>query len=178
MGRLRVSSLARLLGLAAVLALLATGAAAARVVPAAGAGSDLVEVVVTLPQPSLAQAVLRDRQLAARTRANHSLNVRTPAAVSYLRTLAVAQRTLQARIVRTIPGAHVSWHYGVALNGIAVVVHRSELARLGRVPGATVWPTVTYHSLGTAAADAQPHAAADRRHRRSGAPTSPPPARA
>ena len=152
MGRLRVSLLARLLGLAAVLALLATGAAAARVVPAAGAGSELVEVVVTLPQPSLAQAVLRDRQLFARTRVNHSLNVRTPAAVSYLRTLAVAQRALQARIVRTVPGAHVSWHYGVALNGIAVVVNRSELARLGRVPGATVWPTVTYHSLGAAAA--------------------------
>ncbi|HKI91838.1 MAG TPA: S8 family serine peptidase [Gaiellaceae bacterium] len=140
-----------MLGLVAALALLATGGAAARVVPAAGAGSGLVEVVVTLPQPSLAQAVLRDRQLFARTRVNHSLNVRTLAAVTYLRTLAVAQRALQTRIVRTIPDAHVNWHYGVALNGISVVVRRSELAQLGRVPGATVWPTVTYHSLGRTA---------------------------
>jgi subtilisin family serine protease len=76
------------------------------------------------------------------------LDVRAPASVSYLRTLAVAQRTLASRIVRTIPGASVRWHYGVVLDGIAVVVPRAEAARLASVPGvAEVYPSVTYHAL-------------------------------
>ena len=51
----------------------------------------MVEVVVTLDAPSLAQASLADRQLAsARTHAR--LDLRAPASESYLRTLAAAQR--------------------------------------------------------------------------------------
>ena len=133
--------------------------------PAAGAGSDLVEVVVTLPQPPLARAVRRDRQLAARTHAGHSLNVRAPAAVSYLRTLA-APRGARGAYRRRSPARTCSWHYGVALDGVAVVVPRSS-SPAGRVPGATVWPTVTYHALrdgaGGAALNRTP--AADRRDR-------------
>jgi subtilisin family serine protease len=67
--------------------------------------------------------------------------------VSYLRTLASAQRTLQARIHTAIPSALVRWHYGVVLNGMAVVLPRRKLAELRRIPGATVWPSVTYHAL-------------------------------
>ena len=109
----------------------------------------LVEVVVTLPQPPLAAAILHDRQLAAATTTTNRrrLSVRTPAAVSYLRELASAQRSLQARIARAIPGASTRWHYGVVANGMAVVVPRSQLARLESMPGATVWPSVRYHSL-------------------------------
>ncbi|MCW2685658.1 MAG: hypothetical protein JWR37_548, partial [Mycobacterium sp.] len=120
------------------------GGATAR--PAA-APADLVEVVVTLPQPPLAAAILRDRGLAAATTTRHRLNLRAPASVSYLRTLAAAQRTLQARIQQAIPGATARWHYGVVANGMAVVVPRSQLARLSAVTGATVWPSVTYHPL-------------------------------
>ena len=145
-----------LLGLAAVLAMLAAGGAAARSGPAGGDGSELVEVVVTLPQPSLSQAILSDRGLAAHATTRHRLNVRATASVSYLRTLASAQRTLQARIESSIPDAQVRWRYGVVLNGMAVVVPRSKLSVLASLPGATVWPSVTYHSL------AQPLAAADR----------------
>jgi subtilisin family serine protease len=126
------------------LALLLAGGATAR--PAAAPGG-LVEVVVTLPQPPLAAAILRDRGLAAATTTRHRLNLRAPASVSYLRTLAVAQRALQARIRRAIPGARARWHYGVVANGMAVVVPRSQLARLSAVAGATVWPSVTYHAL-------------------------------
>jgi subtilisin family serine protease len=122
---------------------------------AAGAGTSapvpggLVEVVVTLPQPPLARAILRDRGLAQAATTRRRLNARAPASVRYLRTLAAAQRALQARIAATIPNATVRWHYGVVLNGLAVVVPRSQLARLQRLRGATVWPSVTYHSLST-----------------------------
>ena len=39
------------------------------------------------------------------------------------------------------------WHYGVVLDGVAVVVPRSQLGRLEALKGVTVWPTVTYHEL-------------------------------
>src|SRR5581483_7956515 len=107
----------------------------------------LVEVVVTLPRPSLATEVARNRTLAARARRNHSVAVRAPAAVSYLRTLAAEQRTLATRLAVSIPAARVHWHYDVALDGISVVLPASDLSRLRALPGATVWPSVTYHAL-------------------------------
>jgi len=119
------------------------GGAGARVT----SSSPLTEVVVTLPQPPLSEAMERDRTLAAAVRTHHSLDLRTPAAVSYLRTLASAQRTLQSRIASTIPGASVRWRYSVVLNGLAVVLPTADVARLAAIPGATVWPSVTYHSL-------------------------------
>jgi subtilisin family serine protease len=127
------------------LALLTAGGATAR---PAGPPEPLVEVVVTLPQPPLAAAILRDRQLAAAaTTKGHRLNLRAPAAVTYLRTLAAAQRRLQARIQQAIPDAQTRWRYDVVANGMAVVVPQSQLARLHAMQGATVWPSVTYHSL-------------------------------
>ncbi|HVM56777.1 MAG TPA: S8 family serine peptidase [Gaiellaceae bacterium] len=144
MSRLRRLALL-FLGFTAAVALLAASGASAR--PGAAADGGLVEVVVTLPQPSLSEAILRDRGLAAHATVHHRLNVRAPASVSYLRTLASAQRTLQARIRAAIPDAAVHWRYGVVLNGMAVVVPRSQLATLSRIPGATVWPSVTYHAL-------------------------------
>ena len=124
---------------------------------AAGAGTParvgvptggLAEVVVTLPQPPLAEAITRDRRLAAAATTRHRrLDVRAPASVSYLRSLAGAQRSLQARIAARIPSARVHWHYGVVLNGIAVALPRDRLAELRRIPGATVWPSVTYRAL-------------------------------
>jgi subtilisin family serine protease len=140
---LRRSLLPLALALTAVFALLAGGSAAAP----PGAAGDLVEVVVTLPRPSLAVEVGRDRTLAAAAERRHSLAVSAPAAVSYLHTLAAAQQTLAARLAERIPAAHVNWHYSVALDGVSVVLPTSDLARLRTIPGATVWPTVTYHAL-------------------------------
>jgi subtilisin family serine protease len=142
-GLLRRSLLPVGLVLAAVFALSAGGSAAA---PARGAG-DLVEVVVTLPRPALAVEVGRNRTLAAAAERHRSLAVSAPAAVSYLRTLAADQRTLAARLAVAIPAAHVNWHYGVALDGVSVVLPASDLPNLRTIPGATVWPTVTYHAL-------------------------------
>jgi subtilisin family serine protease len=144
---LRRSSLPLALALLAVAALLAAGSAAA---PPRGSGN-LVEVVVTLPRPALAVAVAHDRTLAAAAKRRHSLAVSAPAAVSYLHTLAAAQQTLSTRLAAAIPAAHVDWHYGVALDGVSVVLPASDLARLRTIPGATVWPSVTYHSLDTPA---------------------------
>lgn len=141
-----------LLGLTAVLALLAAAGGASAHTGAAGSASGMVEVVVTLPQPSLSQAILGDRLLAAHATTRHRLNIRTAASVSYLRTLASEQRTLLTRIQTAIPEAKVRWRYDVVLNGMAVVVPRSQLATLASLPGATVWPSVTYHSLGAQAA--------------------------
>jgi subtilisin family serine protease len=124
--------------------LLLAGGAGAR----PGASTALTEVVVTLPQPSLSEAVLRDRGLTAAATSHRRLDLRAPAAVSYLRTLASAQRTLQSRIAGAIPAASVRWRYSVTLNGLAVVLPKADVARLAAIPGATVWPSVTYHSLG------------------------------
>jgi subtilisin family serine protease len=124
---------------------LVTGGAGARIDTAPA----MSEVVVTLPEPPLAQAVLEDRALASAVRVHRSIDLRAPAAVSYMQTLASAQRTLQSRIARAIPDTSVRWRYSVTLDGLAVVLPTSDLARLRAVPGATVWPSVTYHSLGT-----------------------------
>jgi subtilisin family serine protease len=136
------------LALAAAFALLAGGSAAAPPRPS----SKLVEVVVTLPRPSLAVEIEHSRTVAAAARRSHSVAVRAPAAVSYLRTLAAAQRTLATRLAVSIPAARVHWHYAIALDGVSVVLPASDLARLRAFPGATVWPTVTYHALPDTAA--------------------------
>jgi subtilisin family serine protease len=136
------------LAVAAGLALFAGGGAAA----SPSASGKLVEVVVTLPRPSLAVEVAHDRTLASAARRSHSLSVRAPAAVSYLRTLAAGQRALASRLAESIPSARVRWHYGVALDGVSVVLPASDVARLRALPGATVWPSITYHSLQSSAA--------------------------
>ena len=125
------------------LGLLATSGAGASATRATNGPT--VEVVVTLPQPPLARAILGNRTLSAAATTHHKLNLRAPASVSYLRTLASAQRTLQARIQSAIPQSSVRWHYSVVANGLAVTVPRSDLHRLSEIPGATVWPSVTYH---------------------------------
>ena len=129
-----------------------------------------MEVVVTLPQPSLALEVARNRTLAAAARRSHSVAVRTPAAVSYLRTLAAAQRRLAGRLAGSIPAARIRWHYGVALDGVSVVLPASDLARLRALPGATVWPTVTYHALRETRAATTPTPALNRGPTLIGAP--------
>ena len=147
MSGLRTSVSAVVVGLLAVAAVLASGGAAARSSVPPSAGSGLVEVVVTLPQAPLSLAIGRDRVLASAVRTRSGLDLRAPAAVSYLRTLATAQRTFQARLDAALPDARVYWHYEMALNGVSVVLPRSQVSRLSAIPGATVWPTVTYHAL-------------------------------
>src|SRR4029077_19384712 len=99
---LRRSLLPLAIALVAALAMLAGGGAAAAPRPATG---KLVEVVVTLPRPPLAVAVEGDRTLAAVRGRRPEVDVRSPAAVSYVRTLAAGQRTLAARLAVAVPAA-------------------------------------------------------------------------
>src|SRR4029453_14061376 len=70
-----------------------------------------------------------------------------PASRAYLDRLARAQTIVARRIHAAVPRSDVRWHFGVTLNGFAVVVPRSSLEKLGQVPGvATAWPSVTYHT--------------------------------
>jgi subtilisin family serine protease len=143
-GRDTLSAPVRRLALLSV-ALLLGAAGAASGSPAAPQAEGEVELVVGLGQPPLAQAFLRGRSPAA---SHRRLNLRAPAAVAYVRELAAAQRTLAARIAAAIPQARIRWRYQVTANGLAVVVPRSEAARLSSVAGvACVYPSVTYHEL-------------------------------
>lgn len=115
--------------------------------PPAHAGP--VEVVVTLKQPPLAEVFSHGRTLAFSTFLRpHRLVATAPASVSYLRRLQAAQLTVERRLRSAIPQAEVRWHYGVVLNGFSVVVPRSRIAQLSRVPGIErVWPNRAYRPL-------------------------------
>ena len=137
-----------------LVALLAAAGGASARSGSDGSESGLVEVVVTLPQPSLSQAILRDR-VARGPRDDAPPSERPRAGERLVPAHArVGAADAEARIETSIPDAQVRWRYGVVLNGMAVVVPRSQLATLASLPGATVWPSVTYHSLGDRATTA------------------------
>ena len=95
----------------------------------------MTEVVVTLGAPPLStfgRSLFSTRHL------------------SYLRRIDAQQAVVARRIESTLPEAHVRWRYRLVANGLAVVLPRSQVAALGRLPGvAEVWPNVRYHSLAT-----------------------------
>jgi hypothetical protein len=116
-------------------------------VAAPAQGSGLVEAVVTLDAPPLAEAISRSRVLTARVKAQR-LDLRSPTSRGYLAALATSQRVTAARITSTIPQTQVTWRYQVVLDGLAVLLPRSELGHLSETPGvAKVWPNVTYRPL-------------------------------
>ncbi|NUT55309.1 MAG: S8 family serine peptidase [Thermoleophilia bacterium] len=90
---------------------------------------DLVEVVVALSQKPLATTRWRaGRQLQARTLAN-------------------AQASVARQIEAALPAATIRWRYKLVANGMAVVVPRSQLARLRALPGVeTIYPSVRYRT--------------------------------
>jgi subtilisin family serine protease len=104
---------------------------------------------VTLKEPALAEVFSHQRDLAFSSFLRpRRLLATAPASRAYLARLASAQRLLERRVRAAIPGASTRWRYRVVLDGVAVVVPRSRLARLARVPGvARVWPSVSYHPL-------------------------------
>ena len=101
-----------------------------------------------MKSPPLAEMFARHGTLAFSSFARpNRLLLSAPASRNYLQQLDSAQRALQARIQTRIPEARVRWRFGVVLNGFAVVVPRSELAKLSRVAGLQVWPSIGYHTL-------------------------------
>jgi subtilisin family serine protease len=105
-------------------------------------------VLVTLKPSPLAEVFAGRGTLAfsSFTRPNRLL-LSAPASRSYLRRLDAEQSVVQARIRARIPNARVRWRFGVVLNGFAIVVPRSQLARLSRIAGLRVWPSIRYHTL-------------------------------
>jgi subtilisin family serine protease len=68
----------------------------------------------------------------------------------YLRRVDAAQTVLARRIQSALPAAQIRWRYRLVADGMAVVVPRSQVGALARVPGvAKVWPSYRYHSLRT-----------------------------
>ena len=95
----------------------------------------MTEVIVTLHAPPLSTF---GRSLFS---ARHVLS---------LRRIDAEQAAVADRIESTLPRARVRWHYRLVANGLAVVLPRTEVAALERVPGvAEIWPNVRYHSLAT-----------------------------
>jgi subtilisin family serine protease len=128
-----------LLALLSVL-VLAAGAQARTDAPA----RPLVEVVLALDQPPLADASPA-RAPAGRGGAPRRLSLHSAASVAHLRALASAQRSVQDRLEAAVPDATVRWRYRIVANGLAVSVPASEVGRLAHLPGVrTVYPSVAY----------------------------------
>jgi subtilisin family serine protease len=67
---------------------------------------------------------------------------------TYSRQLVAAQGELARRVQAAVPSAIIRWRYRIVADGFAVVVPRSEVALLARIPGVDkVWPNVRYHAL-------------------------------
>lgn len=129
----------------AVVALAAASSALAAPGRVGGGEPALVEVVVTLDAPPLAQARLTNAY-AARTGGH--LSLRAASSIAYLETLAREQSQVESRIEAAIPSAETHWRYSVVLNGLAVVVPASDASRLARVRGVSqVYPSIRYHAL-------------------------------
>lgn len=93
----------------------------------------MTEVVVTLHAPALSHF---GRSMLS---ASHR---------DYLARIDAEQGVVAARVRSALPAAQVRWHYRLVANGLAVVVPRSEVSQLARIPGvAKVWPNVRYHAL-------------------------------
>jgi subtilisin family serine protease len=121
---------------------------------AGSARAGTVEVVVTMKAPPLARAVEQSRALSSAAKARR-LSLTSPYSVSHLRELGDDQTALAARIERTIPGAHVRWRYRIVLDGLAVALPESGLARLRSTPGvAAVVPGTRYSGTAGDAGDA------------------------
>jgi subtilisin family serine protease len=121
--------------------------ALAFVAPAHAAGGPPdVQVVVLLDAPPLATATASSRVLTAAARSQR-LSLRTPTSVSYMQRVTAAQRALEVRIRRAVPGAHVRWRYQVVLNALAVVVPANRVRRLAALPGVRhVYGSVRYRA--------------------------------
>jgi subtilisin family serine protease len=121
--RRTIDCLKRLL-LVGVCLLVALPALAAARGPAPQQGP-LVEVVVELKEPGLAQALGGERRL----------HLDAPASLRRLTRIAVQQELVEERIRRLVPAARVSWRYKVVLNAIAVLLPPGQVARLDRLEG-------------------------------------------
>jgi hypothetical protein len=101
---------------------------------AGAARAAAVEVVVTMKTPPLARAFADSRALNASAK-HRRLSLTSPFSVAHLRALRAEQEVLAKRIERALPGARVRWRYRIVLDGLAVSLPESRIARLAAIPG-------------------------------------------
>ena len=100
-----------------------------------------VTVILTLAEPPLAAY---SRTLAGSS-ATRRLNAETRSAKAYVAKLLSAQRAAAATLKRAIPSARVQRNYTVLLNGIAVDIPTTELARAAKLSFARkLYPSYRY----------------------------------
>jgi minor extracellular serine protease Vpr len=100
-----------------------------------------ITVIITLAEPPLAAY---SRTLAGSSAARR-LNVETRSARAYVAKLLGAQRAAAATLKRAIPSARVQRNYTVLLNGIAVDIPATELARAAKLSFARkLYPSYRY----------------------------------
>ena len=115
---------------------------AALAAPAAAWARD-VEVVVRLDAPGLAEATAHS-QVLTRAAKEERLDLGSPSARAYLRSLDGAHRRFEARLSE-VPNARVRWRYRIVLNAVAVVVQERDVPRLHELPGVRdVLPNARY----------------------------------
>src|SRR5919204_438862 len=130
----------------------------------ANQGSDRVRVIVGLRLPPLAAAY--GRRFAA-AEARQKLDVSTSASRRYLARVVAAQRRAVAELHRAIPEARVGPRFQIVLDGLAVSLPATKLAKLAGLGLATrIYPSMRYRLL----TDTSPSViAADALHARTGA---------
>jgi len=118
-----MSNLKRVVLLIGVMLVSLPALAAAGSQSRASARGPLVEVVVTLDAPPLARG-------------------------GHVRTLSAVQESVESRLSESVPDFAVQHRYSAVLDGLALEVPASELARLHDTPGVVgVYPSVGYHTL-------------------------------
>ncbi len=103
----------------------------------------LTRVIVRLAAPPL--AALGSEHSLAGPAAAHRLDVRTVSSRAYLSHLAHLQSVAAAQVRAAIPQARIQEHYGIVLDGFAVELPATSLARLVALPAVTrAYPSLTY----------------------------------
>src|SRR6185437_12242787 len=102
---------------------------------ARASGGPTAEVVVTLPAPAMA---------------SFGTSLRAAGHDTYLRRLDAAQDQAIRNVRQALPDARIRWRFHLVADGFAVVLPRSQLDDLARVPGiAKVWSNVLYPAAST-----------------------------
>ena len=109
----------------------------------AGHGQGRIRVIVTLPQPPLAEHAPGRVLFSAATRSR--LDVDSASSRAYLARLAAAQRRAVVQLRRAIPEARVEHRYSVVLDGLSLSLPVTKLPRLVRLGFVhKVYPSLRY----------------------------------
>jgi hypothetical protein len=101
-------------------------------------GERMVSIIVKLEGESLASYTGGVEGLAAtspQVTGAQKLDAESAASVSYLSYLESKQQAFGAEVARVAPQAEVTYNYTAALNGVAMIVPASDVAKIANLPG-------------------------------------------